>query len=148
MEPSMEGQDMGLEDPSLSLHSAVPPLGQESSRQEFEQWSHQSEHSDRRVQEYVQKDQYRASHQDTLDTISGRSSKPLEVSNQGLGFVRECKLRDRYQTSAFLCVDTAKVCDRLNVVLLAPEQQKFVDNGCRTTSEPWVDHSHNNHLKT
>ena len=27
MDPKTEGQDMGLEDPSLSLHSAVPPLG-------------------------------------------------------------------------------------------------------------------------
>ncbi len=56
MDPNMEGQDMGLEDPSLSLQSAVPPLGQESSRQEFEQWSHQSENSDQRVQEHVQED--------------------------------------------------------------------------------------------
>ena len=81
MDPVTEGQDMGLEDPSLSLHSVVPPLGQESSRQEFEQWSHQSELSDWRVQEYVQEDQHRASHQDTLYAISGRSSKPREVSN-------------------------------------------------------------------
>ena len=62
MDPDMEGQDMGLEDPSLSLQSAVPPLGQESSRQEFKQWSHQSEHSDQRVQEYVQEAQHRNSH--------------------------------------------------------------------------------------
>ena len=88
---------MGLEDPSLSLHSVVPPLRQESSRQEFEQWSHQSEHSDQRVQEYIQKDQHRASHQDTLDSISGCSSKPREVSNHRLGFVGERMLRDRYQ---------------------------------------------------
>ena len=89
MDPDTEGQDMGLEDPSLSLQSAVPPLGQESSRQEFEQWSHQSEHSDQRVQEYVQEDQHRANHQDTLDAISGHSSKPQEVSNHRLGFVRK-----------------------------------------------------------
>ena len=43
MDPSMEGQDEGLEDPSLSLSSAEPPLGQGSSRQEFKQWSQQSE---------------------------------------------------------------------------------------------------------
>ena len=85
MDPNMEGQDMGLEDPSLSLQSAVPPLGQESSSQEFEQWSNQTEHSDRRVQKHVQEDQHRASHQDTLDAISGHSSKPQEVSN--------CRLR-------------------------------------------------------
>ena len=55
MDPVTEGQDMGLEDPSLSLHSVVPPHGQESSRQEFEQWSHQSEHCDWRVQGHVQR---------------------------------------------------------------------------------------------
>ena len=85
----MEGQDMGLEDPSLSLQSAVPPLGQESSRQEFEQWSHQSEHCDWRVQGHVQEDQHSASHQDTLYTISDHSSRPWKVSNHSLGFVRE-----------------------------------------------------------
>ena len=37
MDPDTEGQDMGLEDPSLSLHYVVLPLRQESSRQEFEQ---------------------------------------------------------------------------------------------------------------
>ena len=31
---------------------------------------------------------------------------------------------------------------------VAAVQQKSVDNGIRTTSEPWVDHSHNNCLKT
>ena len=62
MDPNMKGQDMGIEDPSLSLQSDVPSLGQGSSRQEFEQWSHQSEHSDQPVQEYVQEDQHRASH--------------------------------------------------------------------------------------
>ena len=39
MYPSIEGQDKGLEDPSLSLQSVEPALGQGSSRQEFEQWS-------------------------------------------------------------------------------------------------------------
>ena len=70
MDPDTEGQDMGLEDPSLSLHYVVPPLRQESSRQELEQWSRQSEHCDRRVQEHVQEDQHSACHQNTLDTIS------------------------------------------------------------------------------
>ena len=96
LEPSMEGQEEGLEDPSLSLSSVEPPLGQGSSRQEFKQWSHQSEPSDKKVQEYVWEAQLRASHQDTLDCISGRSSKPQEVSNRRLGFVGECMLRDWY----------------------------------------------------
>ena len=83
-----DGQDMGLEDPSLSPHSVEElPLGQEDSRQEVEQRSHQSEPSERRVQEYVQEAWQRASHQDTLNTISGCSSKPQEVSNRQLGFV-------------------------------------------------------------
>ena len=58
----MEGQEEGLEDSSLSLSSVEPPLGQGSSRQEFKQWSHQSEPSDRGVQEYVQEAQPRASY--------------------------------------------------------------------------------------
>ena len=109
---------MGLEDPSLSLQSAVPSLGQGSSRQEFEQWSHQSEHknSDQRVQDYVQEDQHRASHQDTLDAISGHSSKPWEVSHHRLGFVRELMRRDGYQpVQVFLC-GRSKVFDKLNVI--------------------------------
>ena len=76
LDPSMEGQEKGLEDPHLSLSYAEPPLGQGSSRQEFEQWSYQSEHSDQRVQEYFQKAQSGASHQDTLNAISACSSKP------------------------------------------------------------------------
>ena len=67
---------MGLEDPSLSSHSVEElPLGQEDSRQEVEQRSHQSEPSERRVQEYVQEARLRASYQETLDTICGCSSK-------------------------------------------------------------------------
>ena len=47
MDPGMEGQDEGLEDPSPSSQFAEPPLGQRSSRQEFKfEWSHQSEPSD------------------------------------------------------------------------------------------------------
>ena len=95
MDPGMEGQE--LEDPSLSSQSAEPPLGQGSSRQKFKQWSFQSEPSDQRVQEFVQKALCRASHQDTLDAISGHSSKPQEVSNRRLGFVGECMLREWYQ---------------------------------------------------
>ena len=87
MDPSMEGEDKGLEDPNLSPQSAEPPLGQGSSRQDFEQWSHQSESSDKKVQECVWEAQHRASHQDTLDCISGCSSKPQEMSNRDLGFV-------------------------------------------------------------
>ena len=90
----MEGQDMGLEDPSLSLHSVVPPLRQESSRQEFKQWSHQSEHCDWRVQGHVQEDQHSVCHQDTLDTISGHSCRPQKIRNHSLGFVEEHMLRD------------------------------------------------------
>ena len=38
MDPDTEGQDTRLEDPSISLHSVVPPLrAKKSSRQEFEQ---------------------------------------------------------------------------------------------------------------
>ena len=62
MDPGMEGQDEGQEDPSLSSQSVEPPLGQGSSRQKFEQWSFQSEPSEQRVQEFVQEAQHRASH--------------------------------------------------------------------------------------
>ena len=37
IDPSMEGQDKGLEDPSLSSQSVEPSPSQRSSRQEFEQ---------------------------------------------------------------------------------------------------------------
>ena len=54
---------MGLEDPSLSPQSVEEhSLGQEDSRREVEQRSHQSEPSEQRVQEYVQEAQLRASH--------------------------------------------------------------------------------------
>ena len=129
----MEGQEEGLEDPSLSLSSVEPPLGQGSSRQEFEQWSHQSEPSDRRVQEYVQEAQHRASHQDTLDCISGCSSKPQEVSNRHLGFVRERMLHDWYQPVGGSVWSELRVFDRLKGLMLAPEQQSSVDSGV------WVD---------
>ena len=67
-EPSSQVQEEGLVDPSLSLSPVSPPLGQRSSRQEFEQWSRQSEPSDK-VQEYVLEAQCRASHQVTLVTL-------------------------------------------------------------------------------
>ena len=105
MDAHMEGQDNRQEDLSLSSQSVEPPLGQGSSRQKFEQWSFQSEPSDQRVQEFVQEAQCRASHQDTLDAISGCSSKPLEVSNHRLGFVRECMLCDGYQNRARFSVE-------------------------------------------
>ena len=118
MDPNSEGQGRGLVDPSLSLQAVVPPLGQESSRQVFEQWSHQSEHKncDQRVLDYVQKDQHRASHQDIWNTTSGCSSKPREVSNHRLGFFGECKLRDRYQMNSFFCVGGANISDKVNVM--------------------------------
>ena len=87
----MDGQDKGLEDPSLSSQSAEPPLGQGGSRQKFEQWSHQSEHSDWRVQEA----QCRASHQEILDAIFGRSCRLQEVNNHRLGLIGERMLQDR-----------------------------------------------------
>ena len=50
-----DGQDKGLEDPSLSPHSVEElPLGQEDSRQDVEQRSHQSEPNEQRVQDYIQ----------------------------------------------------------------------------------------------
>ena len=60
--PSMEVQEQGQEDPSLSPTPVEPPLGQGNSRQEFEQGFHQSEPSDQRVWEYVWEAQRRASH--------------------------------------------------------------------------------------
>ena len=99
MEPSMEVQEQGLEDPSLSPTPVEPPLGQGSSRQEFEQWSHQSETSDQKVQEYV------------------------------LGLVRESMLCDRYQPERNSVWAEQKVFDKLIDLKLAPEQQSSVDSG-------------------
>ena len=71
--PLRDGQDIvGLEDPILSPPSVEEiPLGQEDSRQEVEQESYWSEPSDQDIRDYVQEARQRASHQDTLDTISG-----------------------------------------------------------------------------
>ena len=102
-----------------------------SSRQEFKQWSHQSEPSVKKVQEYVWEAQRRASHQDTLDCISGHSSKPQEVSNHHLGFVGECMLHDRYQPERNSVWAEQKVFDKLIDLKLAPEQQSSVDSGIR-----------------
>ena len=121
MDPSREGQDKGLEDPSLSPQSGELPLGQEDSRKEFMQRSHQSEPSERRFQEYVQKAQQRASHQDTLDAISGCSSKHQEVINHQLGFVGERMLHDWYQPERGSVWMEQKVFDRLKILKLAPE---------------------------
>ena len=97
MDAGFEEQNVGQEDPCLPYQSAEPiPLGQGYSRQMFKQWSFQSEPTDQRVQEFVQEAQRRASHQDTLDAISGHSSKPQEVSNHHLGFVGEHILQDWY----------------------------------------------------
>ena len=109
-------------DPSLSPSPVEPPLGQGSSRQEFKQWSHQSE-PDARIQEYVLEAQRRASHQATLDSISGHGSKPQEVSKHHLGFVRECMLCDWYQPEHGSVLAEQKVFDKLNDLKIAPEQQ-------------------------
>ena len=90
--------------------------------QEFEHWSHQSEPSDKKVQEYVWEAQRRASHQDTLYCISGCSSKPQEVSNHGLGFVGERMLRDWYQPERGSVWVEQKVFDKLNDLKLVPKQ--------------------------
>ena len=75
LEFSSEVQDVGNVDPSFFHSSVEPLLGQGGSREEFKLWSHQSEPSDK-VQEYVLEAQCRASHQATLDCISGCGSKP------------------------------------------------------------------------
>lgn len=49
------------------------------------------------MHDYAQEVRQRAIHLDTSDTISSHSSKPLEVSNGCLGFVRERMLCDWYQ---------------------------------------------------
>ena len=85
--------------------------------------------SDRRVQEYVQEAQRRASYQDTLECISGCSSKPQKVTNHRLGFVREHILPDWYQLERNSVWAEQKVFDKLNILKLAPEQQSSVDSG-------------------
>ena len=121
-DPSRDRQDMGLVDPSLSPQSVEEiPLGQEDSRQEVEQRSHQSEPNGQRVQDYVQEAWQRASHQDTSNAISGHSSKPLEVSNRRLGFVGESMLHDWYQPERSSVWPEQKVFGRLRSLMLAPE---------------------------
>ena len=78
------------------------PLGQGDSRQEVEQESFWSEPSDQDVQDFAQEIKQKASLLDTLDTISGCSSKSQEMSNCHLGFVGECMLHDWYQPTV-LC---------------------------------------------
>ena len=101
LDPILEDQEqeVGLQqDPCLPSPSDEPiPLGQGCSRQKFEPWSLQFEPNDQRVKEYVQEVQCIASHQDTSDAISGHSSKPQEVSNHCLGFVRERMFWDWYK---------------------------------------------------
>ena len=121
-DPGRDGQDMGLVDPSLSPQSVEEiPLGQEDSRQEVEQRSHQSEPNEQRVQDYVQEAWQRASHQDTSNAISGHSSKPLELSNCCLGLVGEHMLRDWYLPECGSVWLEQKVFDRLKGLTLAPE---------------------------
>ena len=80
-------QEVGQEDPCLSP-SPVEPLSQGGSREEAEQWSHQSEPSDN-VQELVLEAKHMASYQATLDCISGHGSKPKGVSKRTLGYIGE-----------------------------------------------------------
>ena len=112
---------MGHVDPSFSPSPVEPPLGQGGSREEFKQWSHQSEPSDK-VQEYVLEAQCRASHQATLDCISGHGSKPQEVSKHKLGYVRECMLQDWYQPECNTVWAESKIFGKLLNLKLAPEQ--------------------------
>ena len=115
-------------DSSLCLSPVEPPLGQGGSRQQFEQWSQQSEPSEK-VQEYVLEAQHRASHQATLDCISGHGSKPQKVSRHHLGFVGERMLHDWYQPEQNTVWAEYKVFAKLINLKLAPEQQSSVDSG-------------------
>ena len=128
--PLRDGQDIvGHEDPILSPPSVEEiPLGQEDSRQEVEQESHPSEPNDQEIRDYVQEARQRASHQDTLDVISGCSSKPQEVSNHHLGFVREHMLLDWYQLVRVLLWLEQRVFNRLKGLMLAPEPESSVDS--------------------
>ena len=104
-------QEVGQEDPCFSS-SPVEPLSQGGSREEAEQWSHQSEPSDN-VQELVLEAKHMASYQATLDCISGHGSKPKGVSKCKLGYVRECMLRDWYQPELNIVWAECKVFGRL-----------------------------------
>ena len=80
-------QQKGQEDPSFSP-SPIEPLSQGGSREEAEQWFHQSEPSDN-VQELVLEAKRMASYQATLDCISGHGSKSKGVSKCTLGYIGE-----------------------------------------------------------
>ena len=95
LEHCLEVQEEGQGDPSLSP-SPVGPLPKEGSRKEVEQWSYQSEPSDK-FQEIFLEAQRIASFQATLDCISGSGSKPQGVSKHKLGYVGERMLHDWYQ---------------------------------------------------
>ena len=71
-----------------------------------------------------------------MDAISDHSSKPQEVSNHHLGFVRECMLRDWYQPVCGSVWSEHKVFERLRNLLLVPEQQSSLDSGVRV--DQWV----------
>ena len=122
--PLRDGQDIiGHEDPISSPPSVeeIPP-GQGDSRQEVEQESFRSEPSDQEVQDFAQEIKQRASLLDTSDAITGRSSRPQEVSNRHLGFVGEHMLHDWYQPTCGSVWPEAKVFNRLKSHTLAPEQ--------------------------
>ena len=122
---------MGQEDPSFSP-SPVEPLSQGGSREEAEQWSHQSEPSDK-VQEFVLEAQCMASYQTTLDCISSHGSKPKGVSKRKLAYVGECMLWDWYQPECNTVLTEYKVFGKLFNLKLTPEQQSSVD------SSIWMD---------
>ena len=113
-------------DPSLS-HLPVEPLCQEGSREEIEQESHQSEPRDK-VQEIVLEALHMASHQTTLDCISGHGSKPQGVSKCKVGYVGERMLWDWYQPECNTVWTKSKVFSKLNSLKLTPEQQSSVDS--------------------
>ena len=73
----------------------------------------------------------RASHQDTLNFISGHNSRPQEVNSHRLGLVGERMLRDWYQPERGSVWVEQKVFKKLDHLKLAPEQQSSVDSGIR-----------------
>ena len=102
-------------DPCLPSPSAEPiTLDQGCSGQRFKQESVQSDPSGLRVQEFVQDKECRASYQNTSDTITGHSSKPLEVSNRHLGLVGEHMLWDWFQPERNTVWAEAKVNAKLH----------------------------------
>ena len=124
-------QDVGLNyDPCLPSPSAEPiPQDLGCSRQGFKQDSVQSKPSGPKVEDFVWEMERRASHQDTLDAILGHSSIPQEASHRHLGIVRECMLRDWFQSQRNTVWMEALVNSKLEGLTLVPEQQSTVDSG-------------------